>query len=137
MRDLSPEEVTRICRHPSVYPFVIDDGSPPADQYNAPPGFTYLGDEGFFAAFLPVSFRVYEVHIAAIPERRGNCSQILSSCLEEMEKRGAVKILASVPSYNRKAIACFLDAGMEIEGSRKASFLLDGILHDQTLLGYP
>ncbi len=137
MRDLSPEEVTAICRHPEVWPFISDDGSPPVDSYNAPPGFTYLGDDGFFAAFAPVSYRVYDAHIAAIPERRGNCSLLLCECLKEMRRRGAVKILAHVPSYNGRAIACFLAAGMEIEGFRKASFLLHGILHDQTCLGSP
>ena len=135
MKDLSPETVTRICRHPDVYPHIRDDGSPSPKDYYAPLGMQYLGDEGFFVAFQPISYSVWEAHIGAVPERRGNCHEVLAEAFQEMSKRGAKKILAHPLSSNDRAISCFLKAGMDIEGSREASLLRDGILHDQTCLG--
>lgn len=134
---LSPAQVTDLVTDPTIYPFVIDDGSPSRETYRAPEGPVYLGTEDFFAAFMPVSCAVWEVHIGARKSALGISSMLLFECFEEMQRRGAKKILANVPSFNQKAIRCFQRAGMEIEGTRKKSFLKDGILHDQTLLGYP
>lgn len=136
IRDLSLDEMHSLVTHPSIWPYIIDDGSPPVETYKVPEGPVYLGSPDFFAAFLPLTTGVWEVHIGAKGGARGMASILLHEALLEMGKRGARKILGHVPAYNQAALKCFLRAGMVQEGIRTKSFLRQGRMHDQICLGF-
>ena len=81
----------------------------------------------------------YSIHSAMLPKFWGKgvasaCG--LSACVWMVENTSCLKIITLVPGFNNSALAMALRAGMSIEGVNRRSFLKDGILYDQTMLGF-
>ena len=86
---------------------------------------------------LPGNAVCYEIHAALLPAAWGyRTRHALRGAIEYAWKQTpARRIVASIPVYNRLAIALGKDAGMTEYGRNPASFLRGGLLHDQVLLG--
>lgn len=98
------------------------------------PAFTEL--LGIFT-LIPQNAVCYEIHAALLPAAWGERTRLaLRGALEYSWLHSpARRIVASIPAYNRLAIALGRDAGMTQFGVNEKSFQRHGILHDQVLLG--
>lgn len=141
------EYVNYVITHPSIYPFVSDDGSPPVGSFDASNTLKLEGiyfmkpvidnkEIGLF--FLhPWNTICYEVHTCILPEYRGKMA--VRACKELKDymfsNTPCMKIVTHIPVNNKPAQILATQAGMEKEGINSASFLKDGVVIDQLLFG--
>jgi RimJ/RimL family protein N-acetyltransferase len=87
--------------------------------------------------FVPQNAICFEIHAAVLPLAWGHRSrQALRGALEfAWRETPARRVVASIPAYNRLAIALGRSAGMTQYGVNSNSFLRHGELWDQVLLG--
>ena len=131
--------------HPKVWPYITDDDAPPVAEF-APivhhhviyllcrDGAKLLG----LWMFTRQNAVTVEVHTCLLPGHgftrareaaRGAAEWIWEHC------PAVQRIITNVPRFNRLALKFALDVGMDRYGTNPKSFLKDGILQDQTLLG--
>lgn len=138
------ELILSTLRHPTVYPHIRDDATPPPAelQVSSAPSIGYLGawDSETFMGLWVVDRRnavTIEVHICFLPLAAGSKGL-------EVAKAGAdwvwantdfVRIVTSVPVFNNLAIRFAERIGMQRYGENQSSFLKDGELHNEILLG--
>jgi RimJ/RimL family protein N-acetyltransferase len=138
------ELVRSIMTHPRVYPHITDDGSPAAAEFQPVnhPAIWYVlardGDEllGLYM-FIPQGAACWEVHTCLLPASWGAraAAAAAGAAAWLFERTTCRRIVTSVPSYNRLALRYAERAGMQQFGVNPRSFLKDGKLHDQVLLG--
>lgn len=112
------------------------------DQTDNSQIFIYTKIDGDVAGLFMFSMEnpcCYSIHSALLPKYWGQgvataCG--LSACTWMFENTACLKIITLVPDYNTSALAMAMSAGMSIEGVNRSSFMKDGILHDQTMLGF-
>ena len=138
--------VRAVLTHPKIWPHVTDDDSPAAADFVpvVTEAVWYItasadGDWRLLALF-PCEVRNtvwWEIHAAVLPEAwgepataalRGLCEWIWRETLCE-------RITASIPRYNRLALAYARRAGMVEYGINPRSIRKHGALHDQVLVG--
>jgi RimJ/RimL family protein N-acetyltransferase len=81
----------------------------------------------------------YDIHSALLPEFWGHgIAPMLGrhACRWLMENTQCQKVTTSVPTFNESARRMALAAGMQLEGCNRGSFMKDGVLYDQLLLGF-
>ena len=81
----------------------------------------------------------YEIHSALLPKFWGRSLAHLfglEACKWIVENTDCEKITTSVPSFNDPALHMAMEAGMTLEGNNRLSFMKDGQLYDQALLGF-
>ena len=135
--------VDYVLKHPEVYPWISDDGSPSAEEFTSstmisnPEVFVLMPSDGVVFILHPWNSITLEVHTNIVPERRGR--EAISETMKAMswifENTGCLKIVTHVPSFNRQAKLFALKCKMKQEGVNRQSFLKDGILYDQDILG--
>jgi len=138
MRTFDYKRIREIATHPEIYPYVSDDGSPPPEEYEPVQSdeFYYLMFEGGFFLFHPLNYITVEVHTCILPEWRGRSIKYARRAIAWMFRNTQYrKIVTHVPEYNRKALAYAQKAGMRIEGVNRKSFMKNGVIYDQYLLG--
>jgi RimJ/RimL family protein N-acetyltransferase len=130
-------------KHPDVYPFISDDGSPTAEDYE-PKDLLVLEQvyflspaDGVLFMLVPVNSVTYEVHTCILPDIRGASSiaHAKELILWMFTNTRCEKIVTTVPVFNLPALALAIRAGMKQEGVNRRSFLRRGVLYDQTMLG--
>jgi RimJ/RimL family protein N-acetyltransferase len=86
---------------------------------------------------IPQNACCYEIHAALLPRCWGaRTREALRGALAWMFANSpARRIVASIPAYNRLAIALARDAGLTRYGMNEKSFMRGGTLHDQVLVG--
>lgn len=131
--------VRQIITAPSIWPYVSDDGSPRPEEYQPAPGFTYLlvnEGEGVFL-YHPHNFICWEVHTCLLPVCRGEraTEAARASLAWVFANTNARKVITHVPRPNRLAYRFARRVGLTDEGTNRASFLKDGVVHDQHVLG--
>jgi RimJ/RimL family protein N-acetyltransferase len=143
-RDL--ELVRSILTHPRVYPWISDDGCPPAEEFQPidHPSVWYVVVReqlsglllGLFM-FVPQNAVCWEVHTCLLPAAWGKPAAAAAAGASHWmgERTPCRRIVTSVPSYNRLALRFARAAGMKQFGVNPASYLKTGKLHDQVLLG--
>ena len=143
-RTHSMDLVRKVMCHPMLYPHLIDDGCPPPEEFypHDVPTFWYVtvyDDDELLGLwmFTPQNAVCWEVHTCLLP-----CSWGIRA--REAAQRMATwiwnhtqcrRIVTTVPSRNRLALRFAEDAGMRQFGVNEKSFLKDGKLQDQILLG--
>jgi RimJ/RimL family protein N-acetyltransferase len=101
-------------------------------------GIVYLkaGEFGLLIG-IPVNCITYDVHIALLPEARGMakiiCEEAIDWIFNATDK--PIRLIASIPEFNKYAIKLATDTGMEFIGINKMSFLKNGKLFDQHMFG--
>lgn len=85
---------------------------------------------------VPMTSRCCEVHTSILPAYRGRAVEAAREAIKWIFANTPFeKIVSRVPAFNRLALRLSLKAGMRIEGINTRSFLKDGKLHDQYLVG--
>jgi RimJ/RimL family protein N-acetyltransferase len=128
------------------------DGAPDADQVDfdelssARMGFNcifvkaeYDGVLAGLFMFHMTTTHCYDIHSALLPEfwGRGIAYKLgYGACLWMVENTPCEKITTSVPEFNEAARQMAMMAGMRVEGCNRGSFMKNGTLYDQLLLGF-
>jgi RimJ/RimL family protein N-acetyltransferase len=140
-----PRLIAETITHPKIYPHVSDDGSPKPEDYEPAiaPALLYLGmyqDDGAYLglfAIHPHNSRCYEVHTCLLPEAWGKftveCARLCIAYV--FANTPCLRLITNVPSFNAHAKRLALRAGMSPFGVNAKSFLKDGVLYDQLMLG--
>ena len=97
------------------------------------------GDLAGLFMFTMENSRCYSIHSALLPKYWGKgfapaCG--MSACIWLFENSPCLKIITLVPEFNNSALTMAMSAGMRIEGVNRSSFMKDGTLYDQTMLGF-
>lgn len=138
--------IAQTLRHPRVYPHIIDDGCPPADEFAAVASETsalsYLGafeGETFLGLFVvhAHNFVCWEVHTCLLPNAWGSRSIAAArACIEWVfENTTCRRLITAVPAGNELALRLATRAGMVAYGVNPQSIQRGGVLLDQTMLG--
>jgi len=146
-RTRDAELVRAIITHPRIYPYVADDFSPIAAEFDpaaavANESVYFLAaydDDGIVGVWMlnPINSICYEVHTCVLPAHWGEKTrEVVKEAARWMfANTPCRKVVTHVPSYNRLAHKLAVDAGMQPEGCNRKSWLKNGILHDQYVLG--
>jgi hypothetical protein len=142
-------ELIRSCiTHPRIYKYLSDDYSPLASEYRPQEhaGIWYViardvRDEGSDLLgcwiFIPQNGVCWEVHTALLPCAWGERGQLAARLLPIWIWAASCckRIITNVPTSNRLALHFAYKAGMEVFGVNRASYMKNGILYDQVMLG--
>lgn len=130
--------------HPRIYPFVSDDLSPSRESFIPcdHPSLYYLGawdQQEYLGLWMlaPANSICWEVHTCLLPNAWGKRAiEATRGAIEHVWTETACqRIITVVPAYNSLALRLAEKAGMTRYGVNPKSFLKDGLLHDQILLG--
>jgi RimJ/RimL family protein N-acetyltransferase len=135
--------INQILRHPAIYLMSSDDGTPPPQDIDATGAamtflLVYCGER--LAGLYALQFHntvMAEVHTCILPEFRGQQAAVAAQRLIgwAFTNTRCKKITTLVPAFNRGALRYARLAGFQREGLITKSFLKNGVLHDQVLLG--
>lgn len=132
--------VHSIMSHPAIFPHIHDDGASecaPVDHE----GFNWmLVDDGAPAGvFLvhAINSACYQMHTCLLPRIWGaGAAQAAKLLLAwAFDDTQCQKMITAVPAYNRAALRFAKVGGMTQEGINRASFMRNGVLIDQIMLG--
>ena len=134
------EAVRAILNHPAVWPHIHDDGATEAAPLDHEGLFWLLVSEPdpagcfLFHAHNSVTF---EVHPCLTPRLWGPKARTAARLARAwvFTNTAAQKLITHVPAYNAVALRFALRNGFQQEGINRASFLRNGELLDQHLLG--
>jgi RimJ/RimL family protein N-acetyltransferase len=143
-RSFDYELIGSILTHPKIYPHISDDGSPPAAEYRPIESeavwYIVVRDEeevlGLWMLH-PHNSICWEIHTALLPNAWGERGQRAARLLPEWIWKNTLcrRVMTNVPDNNRLALRFAREAGMTEFGVNSASFLKNGKLWDQVLLG--
>ena len=137
--------IREIMTHPKIYPYIIDDGCPPVEgfqpQENDAIYYVAVKDEGEMMGIwmlVPHNTVCFEVHTCLLPSAWGRKSrdaaaQFMRWIWENIKLCN--RIITNVPAYNRIALRFARDCGMTEFGINQNSFLKNGTIYDQVMLG--
>jgi RimJ/RimL family protein N-acetyltransferase len=132
--------VREILAHPAIWPHIHEDGTEEPDPLDHD-GFHWLlvsdgAPAGVFLAHARGS-ACWEVHTCLLPRIWGAGAAGAARLLLEhlFTAVGCLKVVTNVPAYNRPALRFAKASGMQVEGINRASFLRNGVLEDQIMLG--
>jgi len=136
-------KIKPIMTHPAVYPWVSDDSAPDPKDFepviNDHVYYLLVESDSPLAVFLyhPHNAITYEVHTCVLPGGYGECARAAAKMSLQwmINNTDARKIITYVPFNNAKARQFALRCGLSIEGINRASFLKNGVVYDQYLLG--
>lgn len=143
-RTYDKELVRKICTHPDIYKNISDDGSPNPEDFDPidPIIAIYaLLDDGEMIGgvfiLLQTNAVCYDLHTCILPHWWGGKSFEAARCFLDWvpKETQCKKLITWVPEFNRIALKFALKAGFKKEGLNEKSYLKDGVLYDQTLLG--
>ena len=138
------DTIKSIVSHNDIYPFISDDYSPLATDYEP------IIDDSIYWLLIKNSgvlcglFMIHqsngitcEVHTCVLPEHRGSKTILYTKNLFDwvFSSTHFKKIITHVPSFNRAALLLAEKSGMKREGINRLSFLKTGQIYDQFLLG--
>jgi len=135
--------VASIMAHPAIWPHVHDDGTPsdwaPVDHDGFHWILVELESSGAGGVFLVHALNSYcfEMHTCLLPHMWGpeaaRAAQMLLAWA--FTDTGCLKMVTNVPAYNRAALRFARAGGMTQEGINRASYMRNGALVDQIMLG--
>lgn len=141
----SAEDLVRIMRHPGVWPWITDDGSPDPDALQIPDGWIErhvyavcaAGQPVGFALFDPRSAALAEFHGAMLPEWRGPVGLALArmAIARFWQDFGCDKLVAMCPTGNRAAARMNITLGFKREGLLTSAYRRGGRLEDVIVFG--
>lgn len=136
--------LTSIARHPAIYGSMADDYSPAPDDYHVPNGehLIYLlaqldGVPRGFWLFAPQNHVCFEVHTVLNPQLFGTRALDAAKMAENWiwSNTTCRRMFTNVPVTNRLALRFAKAAGMVEFGINENSYLKNGKLIDQIMLG--
>jgi RimJ/RimL family protein N-acetyltransferase len=138
------ELIRAMATRPEVWDAVSDDFAQPVENW-APMRSDLLwyviardGEEvlGFWM-FVPHSPVSWEIHTCLLPECGYRRARLAAREMLDWlwRKTSIVRLVTNVPEYNRAARAFAKAAGMVEFGTNERSYMKNGVLHDQIMLG--
>ena len=136
--------IRQIITHPAIWPHVSDDYTPKPEEWkpaeNDSVWYVLVYDGGELLGlwtFIPETAICWKVHTCLLPCAWGYRSRIAARQMAEwiFANTACLRIITDVPEYNRHALKFAKDAGMHEFGYNAASYMKNGILHGQHLLG--
>ena len=129
------EAIKRIFNDKRIYEYLVDDLTP--EDIEPPQGCVYLlsEDGDGLVMVIPRNSVEAEVHIAVLPEARHKAYYYGKKAADWIFEQGVHKITAMIPQTNQQVLKYCLKLGFQQEGINRMSFLKDGKLQDQFLLG--
>lgn len=134
--------VASIMRHPAIWPHVHDDSTPEDWVPSDADCFHWMlvtvdGDVGGVFLVHAVNGYCYEMHTCLLPHLWGDKAAAAAQMLAGWVFRDtpAQKLVTNVPAYNRAARRFAIAGGMRQEGINRASFMKNGVMVDQIMLG--
>lgn len=133
--------VASIMGHPAIWPHIHEDGTDePMPLDHEAVNWMLVHEHGSVAGvFLvhPLTSVCYQMHTCLLPWTWGGVAQqaaqgLLSWAFTYTECQ---KMVTNVPAYNRAALRFARAGGMQQEGVNRASFMRNGELIDQIILG--
>ena len=147
-RSFDYELIRSILTHPRLWKYLSDDYSPaPGDFYpQEHPSIWYVivrdvhekgADLLGLWMFVPQNGVCWEVHTALLPCAWGERGQLAARLLPMWMWYASHcrRIVTNVPASNRLALHFAYRAGMKVFGVNEASYLKNGVLLDQVMLG--
>lgn len=140
IRTHDAELIRSILTHPDIYPFITDDGCPSASEFtpiiHESVIYLYEPDTAIFA-FIPDNHSTCSVHTNVLPEARGR--RAVTAAREAAEwiwSNTQYRRINTVIREDRKNVIRFAEiCGMKKYGHCPDSFVKDGIVYGQVLLG--
>lgn len=134
------KKVAAILSHPAIFRHVGDDSVLSCEPIDHDAFFWMLVTEGEpIGVFLVHAHNsaCYEMHTSILPQAWGEKAAIAAQMLLDWAFNGTPckKMITAVPAYNRAALRFAKAGGMKQEGINRKSFLHDGELIDQIMLG--
>ncbi len=137
--------IRKILTHPRIWPWITDDGAPDREQFQPTPAgehvwYVLVWDVaellGLFI-FHPHNSVTWEVHTCLLPKSWGERATRAAVGVQAWlwAQTDWQRIVTTVPANNRLALRFARRAGMVEYGLNPKSWLKDGKLHDQHLLG--
>lgn len=138
--------LSALIRHPAVYPGVIDDASPPAEQFALPEALVVQdvfllprvnGVAAGWAWFHPESVALASYHGALLPEFRGGVGVEIGRAVFQhfWEHTLFDKVMALCPMTNKPAQRFNAAMGMRREGTLTRAYRQGGSLVDLVVFG--
>lgn len=132
--------VRGILSHPAIWPYIHDDGVTEPNPIDHEELYWLLVDDGAPAGvFLlhPHNTVTYEIHTCLLPRTWGGQSREAAQLVLRwmFENTGCRKVITNVPADNPLALRFARRAGLKDEGVNRKSFLKNGVLLDQLVLG--
>jgi len=137
------ELIAETMRHPRIWPSVSDDESPPPEDFEPiiSDAVIYLGmfaSGKFHGLFMlhPHNSVCWEVHTCLLPSAWGSAPVFAAECIEWVfGNTECQRLITNIPSNNPLAARLAASVGMMKFGTNPKSFLKNGILLDQHMLG--
>lgn len=132
--------VAEIIGHPAIWPHIHEDGTDTPEPFDHD-GFHWLlvSDDHPAGVFLVHAVRTacFEVHTCLLPRIWGAGSADAARLLigHVFNQLGAKKLVTNVPASNRPALRFAKASGLQVEGINRASYLKNGVMQDQIMLG--
>lgn len=143
-RTFDGELVRQVMTHPQIWPHISDDGTAPVEEWRPadPTAVLYMvardGEEvlGLWM-LLPQNSITWEIHTCLLPNAWGPRARQAAKMMAEWiwANTPCRRLVTTVPEPNQLAKRFAVRAGMQEYGRNPASFLKNGVLHDQVLLG--
>jgi len=132
--------VAAIMGHPAIWPHIHEDGTDaPAPVDHDELHWLLVSDGQPAGVFLVHAVRAscFEVHTCLLPRLKGAGAAQAARLLiaHVFGTIGARKLITNVPASNRPALRFAKASGLQIEGINRASFLRNGVMEDQIMLG--
>lgn len=132
--------VREILAHPMIFPHIHEDGTTePAPQDHELFHWLLVSDDAPAGVFLvhPRTSLCYEMHTCLLPRIWGAGAKEAARLLANhvFYEINALKLVTNVPANNRRALRFAQANGMQIEGNNRASFMRNGVIEDQIMLG--
>jgi RimJ/RimL family protein N-acetyltransferase len=133
-----------IFTHPSVWPFIHDDGAPAMEDWQPieHPAVHYLAirqDAKVCGCLMlyPINHVLWELHSTMLPEGRGAGSVEAARLMMEWlwTETPATYLMTWVPAYNRAADVAARRVGFTEQTRLPKAYLKDGVYHDLILYG--
>ena len=129
----------------AIYPHISDDGAPEAKYFQPTESdeiyYLLVIDENGLVHGLyllhAMNYITYEIHTCLLRSCRGKKADIAAKAVLKWISLNTecLKVITHVPENNRLALAYAKRAGLLLEGINRDSFLKDGKLYNQFLLG--
>ena len=140
-RSYNEKEIKSVITHPDIYPRLINENSPPPEEWHPAKGRIYLvgydpNPFGVISANQKTDIQ-FIVHFQVIPEfRKTHAVPFAEKGIQWLwDNTDARKLVAEVPDFHQNVIKFATNVGFKVEGVNYKSCLKDGLLYNQIYLG--